>query len=192
MTDTTHTGGTSAASDERDILLTLFDLGRQVASVVELDELLERLPALIARLIQFDAFAIYLVDEKRGDLTIAYAVGYPDVSTFRLALCQGLIGRVVANEQAVVLGDVALDPHYIAIVPGMSSTLAVPLVHKAKAIGALNLLSRERDQYSERDATILRQFAPLVAAAIVNARLFEVQRQDAHAFETLAEIGREV
>jgi sigma-B regulation protein RsbU (phosphoserine phosphatase) len=74
----------------------------------------------------------------------------------------------------------------------MSSTLAVPLVHKAKAIGALNVLSRERDQYSERDATILRQFAPLVAAAIVNAQLFEVQRQDAHAFETLAEIGREV
>jgi hypothetical protein len=100
MTDTTHTGGAiSATSNERDILLTLFDLGRQVASVVELDELLERLPALIARLIQFDAFAIYLVDEKRGDLTIAYAVGYPDVSTILLAL---RTDRGRTNQQAVV------------------------------------------------------------------------------------------
>jgi sigma-B regulation protein RsbU (phosphoserine phosphatase) len=189
----THSSGAiSAASNERDILLTLFDLGRQVASVVELHQLLEQLPGLIARIIQFDALAIYLVDEKRGDLTIAYAVGYPDVSKFRLAISEGFVGRVVSTRQAIALGDVSQDPHYIAIVPGMSSTLAVPLVHKARAIGALNLLSRERDQYTERDANILRQFATLVAAAIINARLFDRQRQDAEAFETLAEIGREV
>ena len=52
-------------SSERDILLTLFDLGKQVASVVELDELLQRMPELIGRLIQFDAFAVYLLDDKR-------------------------------------------------------------------------------------------------------------------------------
>jgi sigma-B regulation protein RsbU (phosphoserine phosphatase) len=99
---------------------------------------------------------------------------------------------VVSAQQAVVLGDVAGDPDYIEIVHGMASTLAVPLVHKAKAIGALNILSGKRDHYSEREAGILRQFATLVAAAIVNARLFELQRQDAQAFETLAEIGRDV
>ena len=73
-----------------------------------------------------------------------------------------------------------------------SRSITVPLIHKAKAIGALNILSRRRDQYSERDAAILRQFAAHVATALINARLFEGQRQDAEAFETLAEIGREV
>jgi len=43
---------------EREVLLTLFDLGRQVASVIDLDELLQRLPELIGRIIQFDAFAV--------------------------------------------------------------------------------------------------------------------------------------
>ena len=179
-------------SSERDILLTLFDLGRQVASVIDLDELLQRLPELIGRLIQFEAFAVYLLDEKGGVLRIAYAVGYPDTSTIRLSLSEGLIGRVVQAQQGIVVGDVSTDPHYIEVVPGMASTLAVPLVHKAKAIGALNILSRVRDQYTERDVNILRQFATLVAAAIVNARLFDQQRQDAEAFETLAEIGHEV
>jgi sigma-B regulation protein RsbU (phosphoserine phosphatase) len=46
--------------------------------------------------------------------------------------------------------------------------------------------------YSERDAAILRQFAAHVSLALVNARLFEQQRLDAEAFETLAEIGRDV
>ncbi len=182
----------TSGSSERDVLLTLFDMGRQVASVIELDELLQQVPEFIGRLIPFDAFAVYLLEERRHELTIASSVGYPDVRQFRLGLGEGLIGRVVSAQQAVVLGDVAGDPHYIAIVPGMVSTLAVPLVHKSRAIGALNILSRRRDQYSEREAGILRQFATLVAAAIVNARLFEQQRQDAQAFETLAEIGRDV
>jgi sigma-B regulation protein RsbU (phosphoserine phosphatase) len=92
----------------------------------------------------------------------------------------------------MVIGDVSRDPHYISVVPGMASSLAVPLVHKAKPIGALNVLSAERDRFTERDAAILRQFGAHVAMAIANARLFESQRRDAAAFETLAEIGREV
>jgi GAF domain-containing protein len=53
-----------------------------------------------------------------------------------------------------VLGDVSLEPNYVSIVPGMMSTLAVPLIHKAKSIGALNVLSRDRDRYAERDVAM--------------------------------------
>jgi sigma-B regulation protein RsbU (phosphoserine phosphatase) len=182
----------ASALTEREILLTLFDLGRQVASVIDADELLPRIPELVGRLIPFDAFAVYLYDEKREELTVAYAVGYPDTSRIRLRLHQGVVGRAVASEQAVALGDTSTDPGYIAVVPDMRSTLAVPLVHKSKPIGALNILSRVRDQYTDRDAAILRQFAAHIAAALVNARLFARERRDAEAFELLAEIGREV
>jgi sigma-B regulation protein RsbU (phosphoserine phosphatase) len=167
-------------------------LGRQVASVIELDELLPRIPTLIGRLIQFDAFAVYLFDEGRRELRIGYAVGYPVPAGYRLGESEGIVGLVVRTQQPVVLGDVTTDPHYIEVVPDMWSTLAVPLVHKAKSIGALNILSRTRDQYSERDAAILQQFSALVAAALVNARLFEQQKMDAETFEMLAEIGRDV
>jgi len=182
----------STSASEHDVLLTLFDLGRQVASVVDFDELLRRIPELIRRLIQFDAFAVYLLDDKRGDLRIGYAVGYPDVPDFRVRTSQGVVGQVVTTLQAAVLGDVTADPHYIEVVPGMGSSIAVPLVYKSKPIGALNILSRERHSYTERDAAILRQFAAIVSTALMNARLFEQQRLDAAAFETLAEIGREV
>jgi len=178
--------------NEHDILLTLFDLGRQVASVVDFDELLPKIPQLIGRLITFDAFALYLLDEKRDVLTIGYSVGYPDTTGFTLRATDGVVGRAVAGRQAIVVGDVTLDPDFIKVVPGMVSSLTVPLVHKARPIGALNMLSRDRDRFSDREAAILRQFGAHVAAALVNARLFDRQRQDAEAFETLAEIGREV
>jgi sigma-B regulation protein RsbU (phosphoserine phosphatase) len=177
---------------ERDILLTMFDLGRQVTSVLDINELLGKTPELIRRLIPFDAFAVYLFDERRNDLSIAYSVGYPDTEQRRMTLSQGIVGRVVESQQALVIGDVSADPHYIAVVPGMASTLAVPLIYKKKPVGALNILSRTRDQYSEHDAAILRQFAAHVAVALINAKLFERQRADADAFEMLAEIGKEV
>jgi sigma-B regulation protein RsbU (phosphoserine phosphatase) len=177
---------------EREVLLTLFDLGRQVTSVIDLTELLRRIPDLIGRLIQFDAFAVYLLNEKRSELRIAYAVGYPDMPGFKLNLSEGLVGRVIASQQALVIGDIRTEPGYVEVVPGMASTVAVPLIHKAKPIGALNILSASHDRYTERDATILGQFASHVASALVNARLFERERQDADAFEMLAEIGRDV
>jgi sigma-B regulation protein RsbU (phosphoserine phosphatase) len=189
---TSPTEPLKAGSTEREILLTLFDLGRQLASVIEFDQLLEKIPDLIRRLIQFDAFSVYLFDEKRDTLSVAYAVNYPSLQNFRLLPHEGIIGRVVMTQQTVVIGDVDTDPRYIAVVPGMKSTIAVPLVHKSKSIGALNILSRERDRYTDRDANILWQFAALVAASLVNARLFEQQRLDAGAFETLARIGKEV
>jgi len=182
----------SVGSHERDILLTLFDLGRQVASVIDLDELLQKIPELIGRLIPFDAFAVYLLDEKRGELRIAYGVGYPDITNYHPKMTEGLVGHVVTNQQTVVVGDISTEPNYVEVVPGMASTVAVPLIHKNKPVGALNVLSRSRDMYSERDAAILRQFGAHVALALVNARLFEQQRLDAEAFETLAEIGRDV
>ena len=59
-------------------LTTLFALGREVTSVLDLDELLPEDSRAHARLTKFQAFAVYLLDPKRDELTIAYSVGYPD------------------------------------------------------------------------------------------------------------------
>jgi len=183
----------ASSSSERDIVMTLFDLGRKVTSVIDLDELLPKIPELIKRLVPFDAFAVYFVHARRGEIGLGYAVGYPEDSAgFKMPVSEGVLGRVVETQQPVVIGDVATVPGYVSVAPGMASALAVPLIHKSKSIGVLNVLSRERNRYTARDVDILSQFGAHVATALVNARLFAQERHDAEAFETLAEIGREV
>ncbi len=178
---------------EHELVTTLFDLGRQVTSVLDLDELLRQIPKLIGRLIAFEAFAVYLLDERRGELRSAYTVGYPSTGEpVRLKPGTSLVGAAVLSEQPLLVNDVTSDARYVETVPGMRSELVVPLRHQSKAIGALNILSRNRDQFTIRDVAIATQFAAHVAVALVNARLFERSRLDAEAFETLAEIGREV
>jgi sigma-B regulation protein RsbU (phosphoserine phosphatase) len=188
-----HDELTASAAVEHEIVKILFDLGRRVTAVLDLDDLLPKIPLLIGRLISFEAFAVYLLDERRGELKGAYAVGYPEsADPIRLKLGQGLVGAAVASQQPLVVNDLQADPRYVEFVPGMASEIVVPLVHKSKPIGALNLLSRNQNHFTTNDVAVLRQVAAHVAVAIVNARLFEQSRHDAEALETLAEIGREV
>jgi sigma-B regulation protein RsbU (phosphoserine phosphatase) len=179
---------------EQETLTTLIDLGRQVAGVLDVSELLAQIPKLIARLIEFDAFAVYLLDERRAtDLHVAYSVGYPETTDpRRLKPGQGLVSAAIASQMPLLVNDVSTDPRYVSVVPGMASELVVPLLHKKRPIGALNILSHHKDQFTAADMELLRQFAAHVAVSIVNARLFERVRSDADAFETLAEIGRDV
>src|SRR6185295_6635817 len=96
-------------------------------SVLDFDELLHQIPRLIARLISFEAFAVYLLDERRGELSAAYAVGYPDsASPIRLRLGEGLVGAAVASEQPLLVNDLGADARYIEFAPGMNSEIVVP------------------------------------------------------------------
>jgi phosphoserine phosphatase RsbU/P len=190
MTESTRVSGAADA----EILSTLFELGREVTSVLDLDELLAKIPQLIARLTSFNAFSVYLLDERRNELRIAYAVGYPEeaVRSLRLAVGQGVVGAAVEQGRPILVNDVREDPRWVGTVATAVSQLAVPLRRKGRVIGALNLLSERRGAFTLRDEALLRQFGAHVAVAIENARLFESERHHVAMMETLAEIGREV
>jgi sigma-B regulation protein RsbU (phosphoserine phosphatase) len=177
----------------RELVVTLFQLGREVTSVLDLDELLHKIPQLIARLTDFRAFAVYLLAANGEDLTVAYAVGYPEQThSLTIKVGQGLVGTAVAEGRPLLVNDVHADPRYFEAVPGSNAELVVPLRRKGRVIGALNLLSDRHGQFTDIDEAILRQFGAHVAVAIENARLFEQARDYTSTLETLAEIGREV
>jgi sigma-B regulation protein RsbU (phosphoserine phosphatase) len=181
-------------AQDNELVATLFELGREVASVLDLDELLRRIPRLIARLTSFTVFSVYLLDEKRQDLKIAYAEGYPEeiVRHFRLKVGQGIVGTAVAEQRPILVNDVTKDDRYLGVIPGVAAQLAVPLRVKKKVVGALNLLSDRVGAFTPRDEEILAQFGAPVAQALLNARLFEQERDYTETLETLTEIAREV
>jgi len=191
VSDATGTSTPQATTAEQ--LTTLFALGREVASVLDLDELLQKIPQLIARFTKFQAFAMYLLDPKRNELTIAYSVGYPEdvARTLRLKVGHGLVGAAVAEGQPILVNDVHTDSRYVEAVPGSNAELVVPLRRKGRVIGALNLLSETVGQFTEIDEAMLRQFGAHVAVAIENALLVEHEREYTSTLETLSEIVRE-
>ena len=184
----------ASPATDTELLSTLFELGREVTAVLDLEDLLARIPQLIARLTRFSAFSVYLLDEKRQELRIAYAVGYPESasSTMRLKLGQGVVGAAVEEGRPILVNDIRQEPRYIGPLHNMLSQLAVPMRRKGRVIGALNLLNEAEAAFTSQDEALLRQFAAHVAVAIENARLFRSERQYVDTLETLAEIGREM
>jgi sigma-B regulation protein RsbU (phosphoserine phosphatase) len=179
---------------DTELLSTLLELGREVMSVLDLEELLAKIPQLISRLTRFSAFSVYLLDETRQELRIGYAVGYPEgvAHTMRLRVGQGVVGAAVQEGRPILVNDVRLEPRYMGPLRNMLSQLAVPMRRKGRVIGALNLLDEAEGAFTSQDEILLRQFAAHVAAAIENARLFRSERQYVDTLETLAEIGREM
>jgi sigma-B regulation protein RsbU (phosphoserine phosphatase) len=184
----------SRPATDTDLLSTLFELGREVTSVLDLADLLEKIPQLIAQITRFSAFAVYLLDEARQELHIAYAVGYPDevVRTLRLKVGQGVVGAAVEQGRPILVNDIGKEPRFMGPLRNMAAQLAVPMRRKGRVIGALNLLSEHSGAFTDRDEALLRQFAAHVAVAIENARLFRSERHHTETLETLAEIGREM
>ena len=191
MTNTSATSPSDSPVTAIEALSTLFALGREVTSVLDLDELLRKIPQLIARLTRFQAFAVYLLDPVSGELRIAYSVGYPDDMARTLKIGQGLVGAAAAEAQPILVNDVHADPRYVEAVPGSNAELVVPLRRQGRVLGALNLLSDTVGQFTETDEAVLRQFAAHVAVAIENAQLFEHARDYTTTLETLSEIVRE-
>src|SRR6187402_2310346 len=186
--------GAARPATDTELLSTLFDLGREVTSVLDLEELLAKIPQLIARLTKFSAFSVYLLDEKKQELRIAYAVGYPEAAlpNMRLRVGQGVVGAGVEEGRPILVNDIREEPRYMGPLRNMLSQLAVPMRRKGKVIGALNLLNETEGAFTNSDEALLRQFAAHVAVAIENARLFRSERQYVDTLETLAEIGREM
>ena len=91
-----------------------------MTSVLDLNELLKKIPQLLQRLTTFQAFAVYLLDVPRQELSIAYSVGYPEelARTLRLKVGCGLVGAAVAEGKPIRVGDVRDDPRYLEVVPG--------------------------------------------------------------------------
>ena len=175
-------------------LTALFALGREVTSVLDLDELLQKIPELIARLTQFQAFAVYLLDPKRNELTIAYSVGYPAevARTLRVKVGRGpgrrrgRSGPPAARQRrarrSAVRRSRARDR-----TPSSSCRCGARVASSARSTCS----ARRRASSRCVDEAVLRQFGAHVAVAIENARLFEHEREYTSTLETLAEVARE-
>jgi sigma-B regulation protein RsbU (phosphoserine phosphatase) len=162
---------------------TLAEIARDVTSVLDLDELFERIAQLVKRVIDYRTFGILLLTES-GELEMQLALQYGEkVQVPRVRLGEGLVGYAALHREPVLVSDVSKDPRYIRLVPDVRSELAIPLLLKDRCIGVVDLESPELDAFSKRDVEILSLLASQAAVAIENARLYEEVRANQERLE---------
>jgi len=166
-----------------DTFETLAEIGRELAAILDLDELLTRLGQLVKRVIDYQTFGVLLLDDDQR-LCVKASVAFGEACERRtFALTEGLVGYAALHCEAVLVGDVTKDPRYVPCVDGIRSELVIPLMLKERCIGVFDLASAELDAFSRQDIQVLTPLANMMAVAIENARLYEAVAANEHRLE---------
>jgi sigma-B regulation protein RsbU (phosphoserine phosphatase) len=182
---------TPAISTE--LLTTLAEIGEEVNSSLDLDEVLARTAALIKRHIDYEIFGVLLPENDGAYLKHRFSIGYPRdlADNLRVPIGQGITGTAAATGYSVRVADTSKDPRYISAIDCVQSELAVPLMLQGKCVGVLDIQSRQADYFTRDQQSILTLLASRLAVAIENARLFQQVRSQAETLLLLNEVGRE-
>jgi len=175
------------------LLATLYDIGKETASILDLDALLQRLAEIVKRVVDYEMFGILLLDEERQELVLRKAVNFgPGTEKSRLPVSEGLCGAAVRSREPVLVGDVRKDPRYVSLVPETRSELVVPLVHKDRVVGVLDIESPVLHRFTEEHLTVLVPLASQVAGAVENARLVAQLRKNEVRLSRELRIARDI
>ena len=181
-------------SRQAQTLEVLNEIATELISILDLDPLLERVGQLLRGLIDYQMFTIMLLDEKGETLITRYAwrFGHAHAPQRQLPITTGLVGAAVREWRHVNVPDVRTDARYVAMNPETRSELIVPLFHKGRIIGVLDLEHTRVGFFNEEHERVLTTMAAQVAIAIENARLYQAVRSQERQLERDMAMAREV
>ncbi len=169
------------------------EVGRQISSILEIDQLLAQMAGLIREALGFAHVGVGLVE---GDVVVSRAEVRLWQTAFQGARRkvgeEGLWGWVAQTGEALMVPDVQQEPRHRPA-PGsetLRSHLTVPLKVKGRVIGVLTAASDRVGAFDESDWMVLQLLANQAAVSIENARYLATHRHRAEQFRVLAEIGR--
>jgi len=163
------------------------EVGRGVASILDLDELLPKTVGIICNAYKFYYAGVFLIDENNE-----YAVlraGYGDAGAIMISQNHKLelggnsmIGMATQERQARISLDVGEEkaffrnPH----LPETRSEMALPLCIGSTCLGAVTVQSEEGNAFRSVDILTLQMMADHLAIAINNANLLK-ELENTHA-----------
>ena len=85
----------------------LLEVADAVNTTLDLNTLLQRVAEMLKRFIDYEIFAILLLNEKTQELRVRFQVGHPPevAERIRIKVGQGVTGRAVQTRQPVLVND---------------------------------------------------------------------------------------
>lgn len=131
-------------------------------------------------LLHFDHFLVRIINRKTNLLEVLFGVGIPqeaqDIELFANSQENGITGYVVSTGRSYICNNPESDPRYVEGLPGVQSTLTVPLRIYDSVIGALNVESAKKGAFTEEDRQVAEIFGRYIAMAMNILDLLVVER----------------
>jgi len=181
-------------SRQAQTLTMLNEIATELTSILDLEPLFERVGLLLRRIIDYQMFAVLLLDDTEETLVARYIwrFGNRQAANGRIPITNGLVGAAVREWRIINIPDVRKDPRYIANNPETRSEMIVPLFHKGHIIGVLDLEHTRTGYFHKEHEHMLTTLAAQIAIAIENARLYQKLSRHEHQLQRDISMAREV
>ena len=160
-------------------LKVLEEVGRAVASSLDLNAVLPTVAARALEITHADAVLIYGYDATKRQFNLAEAIGIDQSAQGdHLAIDEDstVLGEAAAKGEPIAIADLTGAAEAllrdIAVAAGFHSVLVVPLVDQTGVLGSLVVLRRATGEFSPNLIGLMRTFAHQSVLAMRNARLF--------------------
>ncbi|MBB4365413.1 class 3 adenylate cyclase/HAMP domain-containing protein [Bradyrhizobium sp. CIR18] len=178
-------------------LKVLEEVGRAVASSLDLNAVLPTIAARAIEITHADAVLIYGFDAETRRFNLVEANGIDksaDGAHVTIDEGQNILSDAAESGEPIAiaeLGAAAEQPlREVAIAAGFHSVLVVPLVDQQGTLGSLVVLRRASGEFAASIIGLMRTFANQAVLAMRNARLFTEVDHKSHALETANETVR--
>jgi diguanylate cyclase (GGDEF)-like protein len=169
---------TAALTNRLREMSALLEAGKAVNSALELQHVLDVILTSALELLEGDNGTIMLL-EGRHRLRVVAVKGNDAARNAEVDMGAGVAGYVAEGMEPLLITGEAdrsifrnLPPRSQRVDSGMS----IPLVNRDEVLGVINLNAGPGRQFTEYDLRAVSLFAEQAAAAITNARLFEMER----------------
>jgi signal transduction histidine kinase len=159
----------------------LVEAGRLLLSTLDLGDVLQRVMQIAMSGMDAEGVSVWLPGPSE-ELECQAAFGAAAERLVGTRLGQGIAGWALRHKEPVLVSDARTDPR-LAQQAGEHAALhirdlvAVPLLVRGSGIGVLEAINKKQETFSPIDLAWLEVLAPLAAAAIANARLFQELHQ---------------
>lgn len=158
----------------------LIEIARDLATVTELDILLQRIVKVAEELVKAETASLLLYDQAREDLyfkTISASIEYHPTGNLSIPM-DSVAGWVARHREPALLENVHQDERYYGHAEkifniSVNSLIAVPLISRDQCVGVLEVFNKKEGVFDKEDEGILMALGAQAAVAIENARLFK-------------------
>jgi sigma-B regulation protein RsbU (phosphoserine phosphatase) len=167
--------------DQVEDLLKVQKAAQKISSILDLEQLIDKVVNEIARSFGCVDSDIYLHDEERGELSLVCAHGCAGCDLcgpgHSLKIGKGMVGYVASTGQMHYAPDVRQDPYYIGCEESTLSEVAIPLHVEGQLVGVFTASHTDLDAFTACQLRLLQALCSDVAVAIHNARRFQQERK---------------
>lgn len=177
----------------------LHTIDHAVASVTDLQSVLELLVKQIVGQIHVDACSLLLLDPQTQTLNYAAKKGFKTraLEFTRLPLGKGLAGRAALEKRIIHISDLSEIENNPSLIHALShedfvTYLGVPLIAKGNLLGVLEIFHRSRFIIDANWLQFLEILAGEAAIAIDNSRMLEITQESYKEVNTLYQINKKL